>query len=81
MGMLDGQLSVLKGDIKALIDDAQGIAAPIGIVLSDAERRVLAAVLDRQRTAAIVHGGLGGLLGLLPADAEVLLDFLRRACS
>lgn len=46
--------------------------------LSTEEVRVLKVLLDRQRTSEIVHGGLKSLLQLNDADADVLLNLLKR---
>jgi acetolactate synthase regulatory subunit len=46
--------------------------------VSDAERKVLKTVLDRDRTGKIVHGGLKALLNLTDEDAHVLISFLKR---
>lgn len=42
------------------------------------EKDVLKKVLDRQRTSAVVHGGLKSLLSLTDDESAVLLAFLRR---
>lgn len=80
MGMLDGKLAELRQEVETISEELSSVPTA-GLSISAEERRVLGAVLDRQRTALIVHGGLAGLLSLPPRDAEVLLDFLRRACS
>jgi len=57
----------------------QGIEhASVTLSLSSEERDALLAVLERERTAAVVHGGLRGLLGITPWQHQLLLDVLRR---
>ncbi len=48
------------------------------IEISSEERAVLREVLDRDRTARIVHGGLQGILSLNREQAHVLIEFLKR---
>lgn len=48
------------------------------VEVSDAEHSVLKKVLDRDRTAKLVHGGLKSLLTLTDEEASVLLNFLDR---
>lgn len=49
-----------------------------GPLVSDSERAALKAVLVRETTAKISHGGLRGLLGLAHHEAEALLSFLKK---
>lgn len=44
------------------------------------EIEVATIVLDRNRTSAIVHGGLKGLLGLSGDEADVLIGILKKIC-
>lgn len=48
------------------------------IEMSEEERLVLKKLLDRDRTAKIVHGGLRTLLSFTDDEADTLLNFLRR---
>ena len=45
---------------------------------TEAERDALRAVLVRETTAKVAHGGLRGLLGLNHDEAEALVSFLKR---
>lgn len=77
----DSQMSdVIKKGLQiaaeVLADDEPELVQEVFVTIPESE--VLRKVLDRDRTSAIVHGGLKGILGLTDDEARTLIGFLRK---
>lgn len=70
-------IEILKPKVAVVAEVPQGRE----MRLSAAEVDALRELLDRDRTAKVVHGGLKGLLSLSDDDVAALLGFLKRATS
>ncbi len=75
VGTLTGEFNVGIPNLK-IAEPAKSQGTPL--ILTNEERRVLKVLLDRDRTARQVHGGLKSLLTLSDDDVRTLLTFLER---
>ncbi len=77
MAKLSGPASVTPGPSTK----AQKSVGPKTVSVSEDEIVAARAVLDRERTAAISHGGLRGLLSLSTDEHAALVALLSRCCG
>lgn len=73
-----GETFGLPGDLVLTIREPASVTGEVSVQLSPEEVAVLETLLDRDHTAAIVHGGLKGLLSLNDAQTRALLGLCRR---
>jgi acyl-coenzyme A synthetase/AMP-(fatty) acid ligase len=75
----EGNPEFIPGRVEAQVQLVRlGRPADWAVEITEAERQVLKRLLDRERTARIVHGGLESLLTLSRDDVATLLGFLDR---
>lgn len=67
-----------KNELKLAADSPANLSTSHPVEVTDAERRALLVLRDRDRTSRVAHGGLKSLLQLSDDDARLILGFLNR---